>query len=121
MTPDINGEWINQNGSTIELVVQRDGAVSGWYCSAKGRAAFDKRYRVIGQQNGELITFQVDWQDAGTNLHAMTAFSGRIVGGGKEVHTVWTLARQFEDAQQSKPTAAWNAFLTNADVFKRLD
>ncbi len=120
MMPDISGEWINQNGSTVKLVVQ-DGAVSGWYRSAKGRAAIAKRYRLIGQQNGELVTFQVDWQDADANLHAITAFSGRIIGGGREIHTVWTLVRQFEDVQQSNPTGAWNAFLTNADVFKRAD
>lgn len=119
MTPDINGEWVNQNGSTVELIVDH-GAVSGWYCSAKGRAAIDRRYPLIGHQNGELVTFQVDWQDAEANLHAITAFSGRIVGGGTEIHTVWTLARQFEDADRTRPTGAWNAFLTNADVFKRL-
>ena len=35
------------------------------------------------------------------------------------IHTVWVLARQFEDEACSKPTGVWNSFLTNSDVFSR--
>jgi hypothetical protein len=117
-SPDISGVWINQNGSTVELFIE-DGVITGWYCSQKGRSAKNKRYPLVGQQNDEIVAFQVDWQDDESNLNAITSFSGRIVGGGKEIHTVWVLARQFEDEALQKPTGAWNAFLTNSDVFTR--
>ena len=116
--PDINGEWINQNGSVVEFNVDNR-LVTGWYDSKKGRAARDRKYPITGQQNGELIAFLVDWKDGETNLHAITSFSGRIIDNGKEIHTMWILARQYEDETHDKPTGAWNAFLTNSDVFVR--
>jgi hypothetical protein len=119
---DLNGLWVNQNGSTVVLEAVPGGEIKGWYCSRKGRSAVGKRYPVVGRQNGELLSFLVDWQDAEHNLEAMTAFSGRcVVDAQREVaiHTVWVLSRQFEDDARQKPTGAWNAFLTNADIFRR--
>ncbi len=122
MSVDVSGTWMNQNGSLVELI-EEDGRVSGWYESRKGRAVSGKRYAVSGQRNGEVIAFQVNWQDDAINVHSITSFSGRLVrdANGEAIHTVWVLARQFEDEAQSKPTAAWNAFLTNSDLFRRVE
>jgi hypothetical protein len=119
---NIQGKWTNQNGSTVEFDESNDGQLTGVYRSRKGRSAAGKDYALRGQRNGEIVSFQVNWQDADHNLASMTSFSGRLViepNGQATIHTVWVLARQFEDEQQTKPTAAWNAFMTNADVFRR--
>ncbi|MEM7019257.1 MAG: avidin/streptavidin family protein [Pseudomonadota bacterium] len=119
---DIQGDWINQYGSTVTFEVDDDGNLSGWYNSRKGRSASGREYALYGRQNGEVISFCVDWQGESVNLHAITTFSGRCVRGAngqEEIHTMWTLARQFEDTEMKKPTGAWNAFLTNADIFVR--
>ena len=118
----IDGTWINQSGSTVELAADASGKLSGYYCSRKGRAASGKRYPLTGQLNGEVIAFQVNWQDAQENLQSITSFSGRLVrdgNGGEVIHTVWVLVRQWEDEQRTRPTGTWNAFLTNSDIFHR--
>lgn len=119
---NVDGTWVNQNGSSVELISDSSGKVSGFYCSRKGRAASGKRYPLTGHLNGEVIAFQVDWQDAQENLNSITSFSGRLGrdGAGREViHTVWVLVRQWEDPERVRPTGLWNAFLTNSDVFYR--
>ena len=118
---DINGAWVNQNGSIVEFEVTADGKISGSYSSRKGRAASGLKYPISGQQNGELIVFHVNWQDDHANLHAITSFTGRCTNseGCDAIHTLWVLARQFEDDAHAKPTGVWNTFLTNSDVFRR--
>jgi len=106
----------------VDFEVDRQGRLAGHYCSRKGRAASGLKYPICGIQNGELVSFHVDWRDAGANLHAITSFTGRCAvdaDGHDVIHTVWVLARQFEDEAREKPTQVWNTFLTNSDVFRR--
>lgn len=120
----IDGTWINQNGSILELRVCEAGLLSGWYRSRKGRSASGKQYALHGQLNGEVLTFHVDWQDVEDNLGSITSFSGRLgrdADGFEVIHTVWVLVRQWENEERTRPTGTWNAFLTNSDVFRRLD
>ena len=119
---DINGTWINQNGSTVTFETGADGHVSGAFRSRKGRAAADTDYALTGTRNGELLGFQVDWRDGETNLHAIASFACRLAvdGDGRDtIHALWVLARQFEDEAHSKPTEVWNTFTTNVDSFVR--
>ncbi len=118
----IDGTWINDNGSTVELVSDPSGRLTGHYCSRKGRSASGKRYPVIGQINDEVIAFQVNWQDEQVNLGSITSFSGRLghdAAGHEVIHTVWVLVRQWENEERTRQTGLWNAFLTNSDVFRR--
>lgn len=120
---DIDGEWINQNGSTVVLETHADGTLTGRYHSKKGRAAAGRGYPLTGTVNGELVAFHVNWSDAAGDLHAITSFSGRLARGpdGRDcLHTLWILARQFEDPEFGRPTQPWNTFLTNADLFHRV-
>ena len=121
---NIDGEWINQNGSTVTFEQHTDGTLSGTYRSRKGRGAVGNSYPLTGHVNGELVAFQVDWRDASANLSAITSFTGRLgrdADGQPVLHTMWVLARQFEDEARTKPTQTWNAFLTNSDVFRRAE
>jgi len=119
---DFRGRWINQNGSTLSIVDQDRGSIRGCFISKKGRAAQGVEYPVIGCVNGELATFSVNFVSSAANLHSITSFSGRHARGadGRErLHTVWILARQFEDDARTKPTQVWNSFVTNSDVFEK--
>ena len=119
---DIDGTWVNQNGSTVTFEAGADGHVSGVFRSRKGRATAGKGYSLTGTRNGELLAFQVDWRDDETNLHAMASFACRLAvdGSGRDtIHALWVLARQFEDEAHSKPTEVWNTFMTNVDTFVR--
>ena len=112
------GEWVNQNGSRLRIdSVDASGEMRGTFQSAKGRAAQGKSYPVLGVANGEVVSFAVNFTDDATNLHSISTFSGRL--DGTTLHTLWVLARQYEDAEQANPTQPWNAFLVNADRFSR--
>lgn len=113
----VSGEWENQNGSVLMIGAVENGAFEGVFVSARGRAARDRGYPVRGTVNGELLAFAVDFADEENNLHSISNFTGRLHEG--VLHTVWVLAREFEDAEQTKPTQPWNTFLFNADRFVR--
>lgn len=119
---DINGTWVNQNGSTVTFKADASGCVRGEFRSRKGRAASDTGYALAGMQNGELLAFQVDWREDEVNLHSMASFACRLAvdnDGRDTIHAMWVLARQFEDETLSKPTQVWNTFMTNVDIFVR--
>ncbi len=112
------GSWINQNGSRLEITFDSEGSIRGKFVSAKGRAAREKEYSVTGVRNDNLVSFIVSFETAERNLHSISTFAGRIVPGTPaKIHTVWLLGREFEDAEQTKPTETWNTFTTNSDVF----
>lgn len=115
----LEGVWQNQNGSVLHIDELCDGVWAGTFESTKGRAARHRRYRVQGVANGNLVAFAVNFVDDHANLHSITNFSGRVEGD--VLHTVWVLARAYEDAEQRKPTQPWNTFLFNADRFVKLD
>ena len=115
---DITGSWVNQNGSVLTIESEEHGIVSGEFVSTKGRAARGISYPVIGTRNHNLVSFAVNFQSPDHDLRAITTFSGRLVPGSTPtIHTLWVLAREFEDPKQTKPTHVWNTFLTNSDVF----
>ncbi len=114
---ELSGDWENQNGSVLSIGPVKNGAFEGAFVSAKGRAAQGRRYPVRGIVNGDLAAFAVDFAVDGDNLHAISNFTGRLDNG--VLHTVWTLVREFEDADRTKPTEPWNAFIVNADRFEK--
>jgi hypothetical protein len=119
---NLDGTWINQNGSTVEFLTDAAGRLSGTYRSRKGRAAVGRAYPLSGQVCGEVAAFQVCWRDDEADLGAVTSFTGRFgrdADGTEILHTIWVLARQWENEERTRPTGVWNAFLTNADVFRR--
>jgi hypothetical protein len=121
---ELRGRWENQNGSILMIDAIEGDRFTGKFQSAKGRAARGKVYPLIGIANGELVSFAVSFDDGSENLGSITSFSGRYVrdsDGSERLHTVWLLARQFEDEARTKPTQVWNTFLSNADVFRRID
>ncbi len=114
---ELSGDWVNQNGSVLCIGPVDEGGFSGTFMSAKGRAARGKRYPVSGVVNGKLVAFAVDFRTGDEDLSSISNFTGRVEG--EVMHTLWVLARQFEDAARTKPTQPWNTFLVNADRFER--
>ena len=113
----LEGEWENQNGSVLSVDAVEDGTFSGTFQSTKGRAARNRRYPVRGCVNGALVAFAVDFREPQADLASISNFTGRLEGD--VLHTVWVLARAYEDAARTKPTQPWNTFLVNADRFER--
>ena len=124
---ELSGQWENQNGSILSIDEVSEGTFTGTFVSAKGRAARDRRYAVRGTVNGQLVAFAVNFANEGgpsateqedANLQSISNFTGRLQGD--VLHTIWVLARAFEDAEHTKPTQPWNTFLVNADRFVRI-
>ena len=123
---ELSGQWENQNGSILSIDEVSEGTFTGTFVSAKGRAARDRRYAVRGTVNGQLVAFAVNFAEGGpsgseqedANLQSISNFTGRLQGD--VLHTIWVLARAFEDAERTKPTQPWNTFLVNADRFVRI-
>jgi len=122
---DLTGVWENQNGSLLRVDhVDMNGRFEGTFVSNKGRAEAGRAYPAFGVVNGEVASFTVDFGDGAPNLASITTFAARWIrdaDGNPRLHAVWLLARQYADAAQTEPTCAWNAFLTNADVFERVE
>jgi hypothetical protein len=121
---DLRGRWVNQNNSILWIDEQANGRIAGRFTSKKGRAAKGTAYVVHGCVNGELASFAVNFRGDDHNLSAITNFSGRYAreaDGVERLHTVWILARQYEDEAHAKPTQVWNSFITNTDVFEKRD
>lgn len=116
---DLIGDWENQNGSVLRIQSVVKSLVTGIFRSAKGRAAEDQIYPVIGCVNGELLTLTVEFRNEAGNLGSIANFSGRCEGETK-IHTIWILARNFSDPEGTVPTELWNTFLINHDVFTRM-
>lgn len=114
------GKWENQNGSILEVTDVDGYNFRGNFISTKGRAVRGTRYPVQGIVNGELISFSVNFVEGDDNRASIATFSGRMHDDEAKLHTVWIVAREFEDSEQTKPTQIWNTFLTNSDVFTRL-
>jgi len=121
---ELLGRWVNQNGSVLVIEAVEDGRIRGAFESKKGRAARGHAYPVTGTANGELVSFAVSFDDGATNLASITSFSGRLARdaqGVERLYTLWVLARQYEDDARTKPTQVWNTFVTNTDVFTRME
>ena len=116
---ELVGDWENQNGSILRIESVAKSLVTGLFRSAKGRAAQDQIYPVIGCLNGQLLTFTVEFKNEDGNLGSIANFTGRIEGETK-IHTIWILARNYADADRTQPTETWNSFLVNSDVFTRI-
>ena len=116
---ELIGDWENQNGSILRIQSVAKSLVTGIFRSAKGRAAEDQIYPVIGCLNGELITLTVEFKNEEGNLGSIANFTGRF-DGESAIHTIWVLARNYSDAEGTVPTELWNTFLVNHDVFTRM-
>lgn len=119
---NLQGRWINQNDSVLVITEVEDSVLKGVFESKKGRAARNIAYPVLGIHNNEVVSFMVNFKDGDQNLHSISSFSGRLVkdrDGLEQIHTVWVLARQFEDVEMRKATQPWNAFITNSDIFTK--
>ncbi len=120
---NVSGEWENQNGSVLVLEDDDAGPITGWFVSTKGRAARDQRFAVHGIRSGELVSIAVSFASEQDDLASITTFCcrwARARTGDQQLHSMWVLARAFEDEARTKPTQPWNTFLVNADVSTKI-
>lgn len=90
LSPVLQGQttWKNQRGSTLVLINDGKGNLTGQYATAVGCHPNVPR-KLVGTINGTAITFIVNWEECGS----VTAWSGSLDSAGdpKEITTLWLL------------------------------
>jgi hypothetical protein len=112
---DFSGRWKNQRGSSIELLVDERGRVSGTFHTAVGTPSPQESFSLCGVAQGDLIAFSV-----GFGAHeSVTAWAGQltITGGRERIETLWHLARNIPDEDEDR--TLWAGILAGADSFER--
>ena len=109
-----SGTWYNQHGSSMDLVVAKDGKVSGKFRSGVGLSQRDEEFDVRGYVAGEVIAFIVDF----ARYETLTTWTGHFVAedGGPQIQAMWQMAvatppRHGRDI--------WKGTWTGADAFRR--
>jgi hypothetical protein len=110
----LGGRWRNQFGSILELVVDCDGGLTGWFVSATGATA-GATYPIRGccdvSKSGPrtVVGFVVDW---GVH-HASTAWSGSYDAEKDTIRASWLMTTSTDEKED------WRSTLIGHDVFHR--
>ncbi len=105
------GKWITAGGSCLDLKVNLNGQVTGFYSSSHGQPKSDEKFPITGFINEDLIGFVCSWE----KYKSMTSWCGRYTeeNGKPCIKTVWHLGRMFSDKEHLVPTTeASFTFLT---------
>lgn len=117
------GVWKNQYGSELEIIVQKNGRVEGFFQTALEESSlYGSKCAVIGTCAGDLIGFTVA---GGKDIKILVGYTGILRDGKME--TLWHMVtgekisagREGEPAEKKK-IEAWQAFVTSLDTFERV-
>jgi Avidin family len=120
----IDGKWISDLGSTMDIRVEGDQVV-GTYTTHIGST--QGTYPLVGRTDvgddeghskGTLgsIGWVVGWKNAQGNDHGVTTWTGQVQVSGGEVQMVTTWIY----VQETAPDANWNSTLIGFNLFTRL-
>jgi len=114
-TVDFSGNWKNQLGSTMTLIVNGQ-KLSGTYQSTVSGGGGTIRGDLVGFVDGDLIAFTVNW----TSPASLTSWTGQLVNenGRDVIKTLWLLVQNIPDANE--PTGLWQSTFTGSDLFERV-
>lgn len=112
MKINLNGKWINQYNSEMNLIVV-DNIVSGTFQTAIGQPKFEEKFEIRGKINKNVIGFLVDFEKYGS----IACWTGRFEfdDDGPVIHTMWHLSQSEggEEEQLAK------AILTGVGTFRK--
>lgn len=117
-TVNFSGIWTNGLGSQMELT-SNGNQLSGVYSTAVGSPPPSAQFALSGWVNGDLISFCVNWANAGGDYGSMTAWVGQHTkqGGEERIDTMWHLVKNIED--KDEPSDLWSAFLSGCNRFTK--
>mmetsp|Transcript_23345 Transcript_23345/g.39867 ORF Transcript_23345/g.39867 Transcript_23345/m.39867 type:complete len:213 (+) Transcript_23345:45-683(+) len=119
----LEGNWINQMGSTVELTTS-NGILSGFYISPNAGDAGNTSYVLSGtyydDSDSSSFGFTVSWiNSADDNLNTTSVWAGHIMKGNEDdsyiLRTYWLMI-------ESTPWVyAWESTMMGQDTFFRQD
>lgn len=114
---DLDGLWVNEAGSAVELFVNDDGSLSGHYRTELGKPDSDSQFDLSGWAQGDVVAFSVSFTDYGS----ITSWSGQLAEDDKGdfIRTLWQHTRDIP--QEDEAEDLWRSITAGAAMFRRAD
>lgn len=111
---DLDGLWINEAGSAVEITVEEDGSLTGAYRTELGAPDAEARFPLIGWAQGDVIAFSVSF----TGFGSITSWSGQLSedADGPYIRTLWHYTKDIPDAEEADDL--WRTVNTGFAVFR---
>ncbi|KAJ3859816.1 streptavidin v2 precursor [Lentinula novae-zelandiae] len=118
----LSGNWINELGSTMTLIADQNGGLSGQYNSAVGNATdlynLTGRFDILPPSDaGISVGWVVTYNNELRNAHSTATWSGQCFNnsGGETILTQWLLTTSSAQAD------VWESTLVGHDKFTRAE
>lgn len=97
---EMDGLWINEAGSAVEITVEQDGSLTGTYRTELGAPDADSQFPLTGWTQGDVIAFSVNFTDFGS----ITSWSGQLSEDedGPFIRTLWHYTKDIPDADEAE-------------------
>ncbi|GHA85732.1 hypothetical protein GCM10009069_06180 [Algimonas arctica] len=114
---DLDGLWVNETGSAVELSVKDDGSLTGHYRTELGKPDADSQFALTGWAQGDVVAFSVSFTDYGS----ITSWSGQLAQDdqGDFIRTLWQHTRDI--AEEDEVEDLWRSITAGAATFRRAD
>ncbi|GLQ20797.1 avidin/streptavidin family protein [Algimonas porphyrae] len=111
---EMDGLWINEAGSAVEISVAADGSLTGHYRTELGAPDAQSRFPLTGWVQGDVIAFSVSFTDFGS----ITSWSGQLSEDedGPFIRTLWHYTKDIPDAEERDDL--WRTINTGAATFR---
>lgn len=114
---DLDGLWVNEAGSAVEIFVAEDGSLSGQYQTELGKPDADSQFTLTGWAQGDVVAFSVSF----TGFGSITSWSGQLSedDDGEFIRTLWQHTRDI--AQEDEAEDLWRSITAGAATFRRAE
>lgn len=112
---DLDGLWINEAGSAVQISVAQDGSLSGYYQTELGKPDADSQFALTGWAQGDVVAFSVNF----TSFGSITSWSGQLSADedGEFIRTLWQHTRDI--AEEDETEDLWRSITAGAATFRR--
>lgn len=114
---DLDGLWINEAGSAVQISVAQDGSLSGYYQTELGQPDAESQFDLTGWAQGDVVAFSVNF----TGFGSITSWSGQLSADekGEFIRTLWQHTRDIAEVDEAEDL--WRSITAGAAMFRRPD
>jgi hypothetical protein len=114
---ELDGLWVNEAGSAVQIRVADDGSLSGHYRTELGKPDAASQFALTGWAQGDVVAFSVSFTDFGS----ITSWSGQSSEDdkGEFIRTLWQHTRDI--AQEDEAQDLWRSITAGAATFRRAE
>jgi len=114
---DLDGLWVNDAGSAVQISVADDGSLSGHYRTELGQPDAASQFALTGWAQGDVVAFSVSFTDYGS----ITSWSGQLSedDAGDYIRTLWQHTRDIPEQDEAEDL--WRSITAGAATFRRAE